>query len=78
MKVPDISANVSPKIEHIKCCLCIRRGKKKEHSDSDSDLSNDKHKEHKHKKKYVQNNIFMVIKQKSKDFKASKQRCQTQ
>ena len=69
MNIPEVKATVSPKIDHIKCCLCIRRGKKKKHKDdsSDSDLSNDKATK-KVVKKYMQNNIFMIIKQKTKDF----------
>ena len=68
MNIPEVKATVSPKIDHIKCCLCIRRGRKKDKDDSsDSDLSNDKATK-KVVKKYMQNNIFMIIKQKSKDF----------
>ncbi len=70
MKVPEIKAAVETKVDHIKCCLCIRRGNKKKHgkdSDSDSsDISDEKGK--KKPVKYMQNNIFMIIKQKSKDF----------
>ena len=68
MNIPEVKATVSPKIDHIKCCLCIRRGRKKDKDDSsDSDLSNDKATK-KVVKKYMQNNIFMIIKQKSTDF----------